>query len=182
MSAEDSSPIFKTSWLQSIKRPLLGFIYSIAASLFNATANILIKKTELFNGVDHLSLRFVIQLIILMFIAKIFHQKHHAKDQLSFFDFLLGPKDCRNLLIARGSCAAIGLISLFFSIKLINPADAISLYSCNIIFIVILSRIFIKEKFTIAHVIAFIFIVLGTLFITQPTFLVNSLQKNVEKV
>ena len=100
----------------------------------------------------------------------------------TFCEFLLGPKESLKLLIARGSISGIGLVCLYLSIKMIDPSDATSLFSCNVIFVSILSRIFMKEKFTILHVIALVFVVCGTLLITQPSFLFHIFKENIQQV
>ncbi len=176
----DTHPTFQSTWFQSFRKPLFGFIAAMVSSLLNTAANILVKKTKFFNGFDNSAVRYVFQLIILMIIAKITHFK--LRNQSSFREFLLGPKECLKLLIARGSISGIGLVCLYLSIKMISPADATSLFSCNIIFIVILSRIFMKEKFTILHVAALIFVIFGTLLITQPSYLVNLFSDPIAKV
>lgn len=119
--------------------------------------------------------------MILLVIAKFIHRNYY-RDKQSFCDFLLGERRSLKLLIARGSISGIGQVSLYLAIKMMNPADAISLFSCNIIFVAILSRIILKEKFTILHIIALLFVICGTILITQPSFLVKYFSQDIQEV
>ena len=150
----------KKSCFESIRKPLYAFGFAMISSVFNVSANLLVKKTNFFNSFDNSVVRYVIQFFILFVIAKI--------NKIE----LLGKSDSRKLLIFRGSISGVGLISLYSSIKLIDPSDAISLFSCNVIFVAILSRIYMKEKFTVLHILAMFIVVCGIFFITQPSFLI----------
>lgn len=143
------------------KKPVIGFLFAMLSSIMNVTANLLLKKTMFFNEFDNSTIRYVVQLALLFIIAK---ATHHST---------LGKRSDLKLLVFRGSISAVGLVSLYTSIKLIDPSDAISLFSCNVIFVAILSRIFLKEKFTVMHLMALIFVVCGVFLITQPSFLVS---------
>lgn len=69
------------------------------------------------------------------------------------------------------STGSITLITIYFAIMFINPSDVVSLAHSSIIITAILSKIFLKEKLTIAHLIALILTVIGVLFISKPSFL-----------
>ena len=142
-----------------VKKNLSGFSCAIISSIFLVFSNLLVKKTSFLNGFDQLIIRYFFQLIVLLVIA--------LYKRLN----LLGTKDQRKYLVIRGVFGAIGLECLYVSIRLVKPSDTTSLFACNVIFIAIISRIYLKEKFTVIHVIALVFIVVGVIFITQPSFI-----------
>lgn len=84
---------------------------------------------------------------------------------------LLGPKQQRSILIKRGLLGAISLILVFYAIKLINPSDVSAIYNCNIVIVAIFARLFLNEKFSLAHVVGLIFTIIGIIFISQPSFI-----------
>ena len=142
-----------------VKKNLTGFICAIISSILLVFANLLVKKTNFLNGFDQLIIRYFFQLIVLLVIA--------MYKRLN----LLGTREQRKYLVIRGVFGAIGLECLYVSIRLVKPSDTTSLFACNVIFIAIVSRIYLKEKFTVIHVLALVLIVVGVVFITQPSFL-----------
>ncbi len=149
----------KTVW-QSNRKAFIGFSLSMVASVFQTASNILLRKTYFFNEFDNSTIRFVVQLLVGISIAIV------TKNSL------VGKRTDLKLLLGRGAISGIGLSAFYASIKLIDPSDAISLFSCNVIFVAILSRIFMKEKFTVLHLLALVFVVFGVFLITQPSFLI----------
>ena len=149
----------KTVW-QSNRKAFIGFSLSMVASVFQTSSNILLRKTYFFNEFDNSTIRFVVQLLVGISIAIV------TKNSL------VGKRTDLKLLLGRGAISGIGLSAFYASIKLIDPSDAISLFSCNVIFVAILSRIFMKEKFTVLHLLALVFVVFGVFLITQPSFLI----------
>lgn len=154
----------RSASLISAKNALTGFFISVISSLLNVLANILLKKVTFFNGFDNSAILFLLQLTVLFIIAKV--------NQLNVF----GDKENYKILFFRGFMGGIGLIAYYVSVKLIDPSDAISLISSNVIFVAIIGRIYMKEKFTIIHIIALIFILLGIVCITQPASLIPKKQ------
>ena len=149
----------KTVW-QSNRKAFIGFSLSMVASVFQTSSNILLRKTYFFNEFDNSTIRFVVQLLVGISIAIV------TKNSL------VGKRTDLKLLLGRGAISGLGLSAFYASIKLIDPSDAISLFSCNVIFVAILSRIFMKEKFTVLHLLALVFVVFGVFLITQPSFLI----------
>lgn len=145
----------------SIKKPLTGFFWAMIASITTTIGHVAQKKTTFFNEFDNSAMRFALQLLVLFIFALVTRAS------------LVGQRVNLKLLLARGSVSVGGVIAYLAAMKLIDPSDAVSLFSCNVIFVAILSRIFMKEKFTVLHFFAFIFFVPGILFITQPSFLVT---------
>jgi len=85
----------------------------------------------------------------------------------------LGIKEARKFLIIRGVFGSIGLPCHFTSMKLVDPSDAISIFTCNIVFTAFISRIYLKERISLAQIGAVVFILTGIMFIAQPSFLIN---------
>lgn len=138
-----------------------GVYFALISSMFAALSSVLVKECYYLNASDQALVRYTLQFLVMILIA--------CKNNES----LLGEKEQRKFLIMRGAIGTIGMIFITFSLKLIDPSDTIALLNCSIILISILSRIFLKEKFTIAHLIAIALTVNGVLLISQPTFLVK---------
>ena len=143
------------------KKYCLGFTCAILSSTLLVASNLLIKITTILNGFEQCLIRYLLQLVVLLVIA--------LYNKMS----LLGTQEQRKYLILRGIFGAFTLGSLYVSLTLVKPSDTTSLFGCNVIFIAIVSRIYLKEKFTIVHVLALILIVFGVTFISQPSFLFN---------
>ena len=146
---------------ERFKKTYGGFILSITSVLMLVFSNILVRKAPFYNGFDIALLRFVFQFIILIIIAK-------CKNLSSF-----GSKEVRKLLLIRGAIGAIGMPCHFTSLKLVDPSDTISVFSCNVIIIMFMSRIYLKEKISVVQIAAVLFILSGVMLIAQPSFLIH---------
>jgi len=87
---------------------------------------------------------------------------------------IIGPKNQRLNLIMSGFLLAFAGLTLSLSVKYIDPSDTEALRSTRLLMIIILARIILKEKMTIIHILCFTLTILGVLFITQPSFLVQN--------
>ncbi len=105
------------------------------------------------------TIRYVLQFILMNAVIK-----------YKGIDFL-GPKEQRCILLKRGLLGAISLILIFYAIKLINPSDVSAIYNCNIVIVAIFARLFLNEKFSLAHVLGLIFTIVGIILISQPSFI-----------
>ncbi len=76
----------------------------------------------------------------------------------------------------------IALISIHYTVKLINPSDAVAIFGLKTIIVSIIGRILLKEKMNITHFICLFLSVIGVLLITQPTFLFSSLENNINNL
>ena len=56
---------------------------------------------------------------------------------------------------------------------LLISSDVIAIFSCNVIFIMVMSRFYLKEKLTIVHMLAVLVILSGVMLIAQPSFLIH---------
>ena len=86
---------------------------------------------------------------------------------------LLGVKEHRKLLTLRGFFGFLGLMSLYFSVKLINPSDSTALSNTKLIILAVLARIFLKERFTTIHLFSLLLTISGIVLISQPSFLIK---------
>ena len=145
----------------SVKQPFYGFILAIFAAILNVMAYVFVKKTRIFNSFDILSLRYCIQIVILLIINKMSTRQSICTSNRANL----------KLLIWRGLLDGISFIGSYTSLKLIDPSDTISILATNIIFVVIFSRIFMKEKFVLMHFLALVLMICGILSITQPSLL-----------
>jgi drug/metabolite transporter (DMT)-like permease len=87
---------------------------------------------------------------------------------------LFGPKKERKLLLIRACAGTCALITLFFAYKLIDPSECLALMHSSVIITSILARIFLKEKLTLAHMIALLLTVTGVFLISKPKFIVEA--------
>jgi drug/metabolite transporter (DMT)-like permease len=140
-------------------KSLWGITSAILSAFFLSLSNVFIKKTQLFSATEQTAIRYIIQAVIMLSVAIYL--------RLNIF----GKKSDRKLLALRGIFGTIGLTTLHISVKLINPSDAVSLFHTNVIFVFILARILLKEKFNIIHILALVFAVTGVFLISQPSFL-----------
>jgi drug/metabolite transporter (DMT)-like permease len=148
---------------QKTKRPFKGYFYLLVSAFLYALTQILMKMAYTVNGMEHATIRYLIQLIVMIVII------YRKKKQI------FGPKNRRKLLISRAIVGVTGLAAFFCSIKFINPSDAAALSHSSLIITSILARIFLKEMLTIYHIIATILTLLGVVLISKPSFLFSKL-------
>ena len=144
---------------KTIVKSLYGAFFSLISIILNVLCQVLVRKTTFFSAYETALIRFILQSIVLFGIAK---YKGLA---------LFGSKKCRPFLFTRGIIGTFGMSAHYTSLKLIDPSDTISLFSCHVIFVVILARIFLKEKIKASHNLAAVIVILGVIFIAQPSFL-----------
>ena len=148
-----------------------GYFLGILAAFFLSFSKVILKKSPLLSGSDHSLIRYVLQFVFLFVIIKY--------KRLSLF----GPNDItvKKILRLRGFIGAIGMIFLHFAITMIAPSDNVAVTHSSVIITAILARIFLKERFTIAHIFSLILTVIGILLISQPSFLfkTKSIQTNL---
>jgi len=136
-----------------------GICIGLFSALLLSISNILIKKAHLTTGAEQTFVRYFIQASCMVFIILV--------NKLDFF----GPRSLRGILILRGVFGTLGLICLQYSVKLINPSDAVALLHLNSVLVTIFARVYLKEKFSLAHLACLLCAVLGVLFIAQPSFI-----------
>lgn len=150
-----------------VKYKYRGYFLGICAAFLLSFSKVILKKSPLLAGSDHSLIRYVIQFMFLFVVIKY--------KKLS----LLGSNaKVRKMLSFRGFIGAIGMIFLHFAITLIAPSDTVAVTHSSVIITAILARIFLKERFSIAHIISLILTVTGILLISQPSFMFKDIKKH----
>lgn len=91
---------------------------------------------------------------------------------------ILGPKHQRCLLLFRGLIQVAAYYTLYYGLILLPPSDCTAIGHTSIIFIAIMSRMFLNEKLGFAHVFALLLTILGVGLISKPTFLFHNDSNN----
>lgn len=136
-----------------------GLILAILSTICITCSMFLVKMSIVLNASDMSVVIFAVQLVFCIPFGYLFKQN------------LLGPKKEHFLLIARGLTGVVSILACYFSVKLINFADAISIRSMGFVLTTLMARMFLSEKFTFIHFIAIALSMTGTLCIVRPTFL-----------
>lgn len=136
-----------------------GFLFIFVYGFFFALSTIFMKRSYLLAGSDNSVIRNILQFS--MMTAIIYVKK------LNFF----GPKEQRILLSVRGFLGQCAMVSLHFSVSFIAPSDSVAITNSSLIVASIMAKLFLKEKFTIAHFFSLFLTIIGIVLISQPTFL-----------
>ena len=136
-----------------------GIILALLSAIFLSISNVLTKKANFFSGTDIGLMRFFVQFVIMFVIA------------LSTRTNFLGPKEKRKTLLLLGFINTFVTLFLFISIKFIQPSETSALFQLNMIFVPIMARFFLKEKFRLIFITSLIMSIVGVFFIAQPSFL-----------
>ena len=145
-----------------------GFFYGILSAMFLALSNVFIKKTIILNGSEQVIVRYTVQLLIMVAIIMFTRSG------------FLGPVESRRLLMLRGFLGVLTLVSAHFTVKLINPTDAVSIFSLKTIFVAIIARILLNEKINLAHLVCLIFSIIGVFLITQQSLIFTSTHQPID--
>lgn len=137
-------------------KPFHGLFFGLFSGMLLSLSNVFIKKAQITTGSEQAFMRYIVQAIIMLTTIVI--------TKNTFF----GPRNVRHFLVIRGICGSIGMISLHFSIKLIDPSDSVALLHLNTIITTVLARLFLKELFTLAHLTGLMVSVIGVILIGQP--------------
>ncbi|CAF0945996.1 unnamed protein product [Brachionus calyciflorus] len=137
-----------------------GILYALSAAFFISLSGAITKYCYYFNGSEITTVRYLIQLII-MFIIGVYRKEN-----------LLGESGQRKILFLRAVFGTVGLLLITISFKMIDPSDSISLVNCSILIVAILSRLILKEKLTLCHLVALTMTSIGVILISQPSFLI----------
>ena len=136
-----------------------GVFFCLLSAFLLAASNILVRKAIFFNGSDQTLIRYLIQLITMIPVAC------YTKNSL------LGIKQSRKNLIFRGIFGFLSILLVNFSLKIIAPSDAKTIFNLNIILVSIIGRIYFKDKLTVFHLISLLMAMVGVFLIVQPSFL-----------
>lgn len=138
-----------------------GLFLSLMTAITYSLMSVIVRGAYLLNGSEQNSIRLVVQFIIISIIGRIY--------KVDFFTSQV--KEQRSLLTIRAILGAMGMLTSYFTLTLINPSDGIAIFNVNILITAIMSRIFLKEKLTLIHIIAILIAISGVFLITQPSFL-----------
>lgn len=130
-------------------------------------AHILIKMAPSLDGSNHAAVRYSIQIVVMLIFIK--------KNDLE----MLGPKSQRNLLLLRAVVGSLAVMIGFFSIKYLDVSDVETLTNSCVIITAIISRVVLKEKLTVCHIVTLFLTVSGVMFIVRPSFLFG-IEQNLE--
>ena len=150
---------------RSILRSYYGIWLALVSAFFLALSNTFIKKARFLCGSEQTFVRYVVQLVIMMAIM--------CRNKLN----VLGDADGkqRRLLAYRGIFGTIGLVCIHFSVKMIDPSDAVALIHTNVVIVAVLSRFLLNEKLSIMQIGALTLTCVGVIFISKPRFLLHLL-------
>lgn len=87
---------------------------------------------------------------------------------------MFGEKKHRIWLFLAALCNVVIIVCSFIAINLVHISDVITISNASIVITAILCRIFLKEKLTAIHIIAFLMTTTGIIFISRPTFLFST--------
>ncbi|RNA11471.1 solute carrier family 35 member G1 [Brachionus plicatilis] len=144
--------------------PYRGYFYGLFSAFFFCLSQIFLRRAKWLSAADHATIRYFFTFITMTIFVK-YHQMN-----------MFGPKKQLSLLLIRGLVGYFSLMSVYFALMLINPSDVVSLAHASLIITAIMSRIFLKEKLTIAHVFSIFLTAVGVLFISKPSFIFGTKQ------
>lgn len=160
---------------------LKGYVYGITSAFFFSLSHVLMRRAKWLSGSDHAFIRYSITFIVLFVYMRYHKIPLFPKNKLRilFLRGFVGTSFSPSLYlynfyifkILKGSCS---LISSYFALMFANPSDVVTLIHTSIVITSILSRIFFKEKLTLAHFVAVILSFIGILLICKPAFLFPS--------
>ncbi len=143
-----------------------GVVLAMIAGFGFAASNVVMKLTKSLSPGEHGLIRYLILFVCMLIVIR-------AK-KLKIF----GPPEHYKLLIVRSILGTVSVISFFFSITLISPADALTIVHSNILITALSARIFFKEKLMIAHIFAIVLTINGILFLSTPSYFSHKISLN----
>jgi drug/metabolite transporter (DMT)-like permease len=135
-----------------------GYFLGIIASFLFSLSHILMRRAKWLAGSDHSTIRYFVSFIFLYIYMK-------------YKNIELFPKNKLGILFLRGLLGSFALISSYFALMFASPSDVVTLIHTSIVITALLSRIFFKEKLTIAHFFATLLSFVGIIFISKPAFI-----------
>lgn len=151
---------------KTLIRELKGALLVIIAVFLFSLSAIFMKFSFTLNFADHLVIRFLLQITVFYSICKFKSFKINA------------IKKQQKLLIIYGALCTIILIAYYLALVFVHPSDLITIANVSLIVTSILSRLFLKEKLTLIHLIVFLFCIFGIIVIARPPYLLRYFVKN----
>ncbi len=140
-----------------------GDLFCLVSAVFSSLGTILTRTAHITSGPEQTLIRYLVQGSIMAVLIL-----SNAKNtQITF----LGPAGSRHLLMLRGACGTVAMLSLHMSIKLINPGDTVALVNLKTILVTVFARCLLNERISSGHLACLVSSVLGVVFISQPGFI-----------
>jgi drug/metabolite transporter (DMT)-like permease len=134
----------------------LGFFLAFCATFCLTISYFIIKLSKSLNAAEMGSIKFLLTTICCLFVSMFYKQN------------ILGPKDSRYLLLARGLTGSIALVLNFFSIQLITYGDSTVIRNISPVVTAIFARIFLKEILNVSHFLSLFISFIGIMFVARP--------------
>ena len=154
----------------SNKSHIYGYLMGLLCALCFSLTSIIMKQCSTLVGSEHSLIRYILQLFMMLFLIK---YKNIA---------VFGPKKEQPILLLRALLSILTILLVFFSSKYLYPSDLMTLGNLSIIFTAFLSRIVLKEKLTIVHIVALLLTIIGIACIYRPVFLFHSYSSSNDKI
>ena len=133
--------------------PVYGILLAFGCAISHSIMSVIIKKAHLLSGGEQTAIRYLIQTILMAMVV--------IYKKIDVFKY----RDQACLLVSRALLGVVGLITAYFAIIFVNPSDSSSIINSSIVITALLSRVLLKEKLSIVHVVAIITTVVGVVFI-----------------
>ncbi|TPX41124.1 hypothetical protein SeMB42_g05713 [Synchytrium endobioticum] len=153
----------------------LGLIYMLIASFFFSIMTFCVKilsgegeRIPLFEMVFIRSMGVLICSLILMAVQRM--------------KGVLGPKECRRLLVFRGVSGFAGITVSWLAVQRLSLSDSTVLGFLAPIVTAVASYFILKEPYEVVDAIAGLFALVGVIFIARPTFVFGSLASEAPTV
>jgi drug/metabolite transporter (DMT)-like permease len=162
LNAEESDSHIKPEPVKKRKskfKSIYGILLAFGCAISHSIMSVIIKKAHLLSGGEQTAIRYLIQTILMAMVV--------IYKKIDVFKY----RDQACLLVSRALLGVVGLITAYFAIIFVNPSDSSSIINSSIVITALLSRVLLKEKLSIVHVVAIITTVVGVVFISQPSFI-----------
>ena len=141
-----------------------GCLFAFLAILQYSLGNIIIKNAKFSTAPEQNSMRYLVNIILIGILIKFYFKQN-----------IFGPKDkrLRILMTVRGAFEMSSGTVFLYGLTYIDPSDVMALRESGVIIVAIFSRILLKEKLDLSHILAITLSVSGVLLISKPTFVMN---------
>ncbi len=136
---------------------LITFTAGLVSSLAILTSIFFVRLSTQLNPAEMSIIKFTVQLLLCIQFKFVYSHD------------LLGPRQYRPLLVARGLTASISIIVCYFSINLIKFADSMSLRYTSLILTVVFASWLLDEKLKALHYVSVFLVAAGIILIVRPS-------------
>lgn len=146
-------------------RNFYGILLAFMTALFHSLMSVTVKQTYMLTSTEQTTVRYFFQMVIMG--SVMIYKRISPLDYKSQF----------HLLAMRAVLGVAGLISAYLALKFINPSDSVAVSNMSVIITAILSRLVLKEKLSLVHLISTMIAITGVVFISQPSFIFGKHRK-----